>query len=193
MTHALDIQVPAWLGRFLAVQPAVLSTDESRMQLTIALARENVAQDTGGPFGAAVFDMHTGRLVAAGVNLVVSAGLSLAHAEMVALALAQRAQGSYDLGAGEAAMELVSSTEPCAMCLGAVPWSGVRRLVCGARAEDAARIGMDEGAKPGDWSGELRRRGIAVRRDVLREDAAAVLAEYARHGGIIYNGRGGSE
>jgi len=189
MPASFDIQAPAWLERFLAARPAVPSTDENRMQLAVALARENSLRETGGPFGAAVFDMHTGRLVAAGVNLVVSSGLSLAHAEMVALGLAQRAQGHYDLGTGGAAMELVSSTEPCAMCLGAVPWSGVRRLLCGARTEDAERIGMDEGAKPPDWIDALERRGIAVRRDVLREEAAAVLADYARRGGILYNGR----
>ena len=41
--------------------------------------------------------------------------------------------------------EMVASTQPCAMCLGATPWSGIRRLVCGARDEDAEEIGFDEG------------------------------------------------
>jgi hypothetical protein len=33
---------------------------------------------------------------------------------------------------------------------GAVPWSGVRRLACGARDEDASDIGFDEGPKMAD-------------------------------------------
>jgi tRNA(Arg) A34 adenosine deaminase TadA len=48
---------------------------------------------------------------------------------------------------------MVVSTEPCALCLGAIPWSGIRRLVCGARDEDARSIGFDEGEKVPYWIG----------------------------------------
>jgi len=75
--------------------------------------------------------------------------------------------------------------------MGSVPWSGVRRLVCGARDEDARRVGFDEGPKPTDWIRELTSRNISVIRDVCRRDAAAVLNDYARGGGIIYNARQG--
>jgi tRNA(Arg) A34 adenosine deaminase TadA len=75
------------------------------------------------------------------------------------------------------------------MCLGAVPWAGILRLVCGARHEDAVRIGFDEGDKPVDWKEGLTRRGIEVVVDVKRAEAAAVLSAYAATGGIIYNGR----
>ena len=79
---------------------------------------------------------------------------------MVAIALAQQAIGSYDLGGeGRPIHELVTSTEPCAMCLGAIPWSGVRRVLCGARGEDACEIGFDEGAKPADWVGRVAQAG----------------------------------
>jgi tRNA(Arg) A34 adenosine deaminase TadA len=156
------------------------------MRFVIELARRNIENRTGGPFGAAVFEAATGRLVSVGVNLVETSNCSIAHAEMLALTLAQQAVGTYDLGSGQTAYELVTSTEPCAMCLGAIPWSGVRRVVCGAHGEDAGAIGFDEGAKPGDWAGELRRRGIEVVRDVLREEAQAVLQQYAAGGGLIY-------
>ena len=48
---------------------------------------------------------------------------------------------------------------------------------------------MDEGAKPADWPGTLRRRGIEVSLSVRREEAAQVLRTYAASGGFIYNGR----
>lgn len=160
------------------------------MRFVIELARRNIEHCTGGPFGAAVFEAQSGRVVGVGVNLVETSNCSLAHAEMIAIALAQQTAGGYDLGAqGLPRHELVTSTEPCAMCLGAIPWSGLRRVVCGARGEDAAAIGFDEGAKPADWVGELRRRGIEVVRDVLREEARAVLQQYANAGGLIYNPR----
>jgi len=122
----------------------------------------------------------------AGVNLVESLGCSLFHAEIVAIAMAQKAAGTYDLAAA-GACELVTSVEPCAMCLGAVGWSGVKRVVCGARGAAAEAIGFDEGHKPTDWVSGLQRRGIEVVRDVLAEQAAVVLRQYAAAGGLIYN------
>jgi len=157
------------------------------MRFVIALARKNVQQGTGGPFAAAVFDV-TGGLVAPGINLVTSSNCSVLHAEMVALMLAQKTLGRYDLSdGGRRRFELVSTTEPCAMCFGAVPWSGVSQLVCGARDEDARAIGFDEGPKLTDWVSALNSRGITVQRDVLRKEATAVLREYVVAGGVIYN------
>ena len=162
------------------------------MRLAIELARQNVERRTGGPFGAVVFEAATGRVVGVGVNLVEASNCSIAHAEMVAIATAQQAVGHYDLGAAGRTYDLATSTEPCAMCLGAIPWSGLRRIICAAHGEDAAAIGFDEGAKPADWTGALRQRGIEVVRDVLRDEARAVLQQYASSGGLIYNARQGS-
>jgi tRNA(Arg) A34 adenosine deaminase TadA len=156
------------------------------MELAIELARRNVEQRTGGPFGAAVFEVASGKLVSVGVNLVEASHCSMAHAEMVAVALAQQALGCYDLSAA-GIYELATSVEPCAMCLGAIPWSGLRRVVCGAYGQDAAAIGFDEGAKPADWVGALQQRGIEVIRHVRRDEARAVLQQYAATGGLIYN------
>jgi tRNA(Arg) A34 adenosine deaminase TadA len=70
---------------------------------------------------------------------------------MVAFVVVQRVIGDFDLGgSGRPPYELVASTQPCTMCLGASPWSGVRPLVCGALDEDAVEIGFDEGMKPAD-------------------------------------------
>jgi tRNA(Arg) A34 adenosine deaminase TadA len=176
-----SIRLPRWVAGFLETRIGGrrLRSQEMRMELAIALARENGRRGSGGPFGAAVFERDTGRLVAVGVNVVVASGLSLAHAEMLALCLAQRVRGHFDLGAPASPVhELVTSSEPCAMCFGAIPWSGVRQLVCGARASDAQAIGFDEGPKPARWALALERRGIAVVRDVHRAEARAVLREY---------------
>jgi tRNA(Arg) A34 adenosine deaminase TadA len=73
------------------------------------------------------------------------------------------------------------------MCFGAVPWSGVTSLVWGAKKEDAEAAGFDEGDKPQDWAQTLENRGIRTHGEVLREEAAAVLARYARREGAIYH------
>ena len=188
----VEIKVPDWIDALLVDPEKTYATVADRMDLVIDLARRNVDTVTGGPFGAAVFEMQSGRLVAPGVNGVIAGNCSVAHAEIVAIMVAQKIMGSYDLGGeGVPALELVSSTEPCAMCLGAVVWSGVRRLVCGARDEDARRIGFDEGPKPHRWAAALEQRGIEVVRDVGREAAVDVLLHYVDRGGIVYNARQG--
>lgn len=182
------LRLAEWATLFLREAGSVFPTAESRMRLAIALAARNIEEGTGGPFGAAIFERESGRLVSAGMNLVMSANASIAHAEIVAIVLAQARLGTYDLGAeGIPALDLVTSVEPCAMCLGAIHWSGLRGLLCGARDEDARAIGFDEGPKPAAWWTALEARGIAVRRDVLREEAASVLRRYAAAGGPIYN------
>ena len=180
--------LPDWAcARVASAGP--LADDESRMRFVIELSREQIVRGTGGPFAAAVFETETGRLVAAGVNLVEPARNSVLHAEVVALMLAEQRVGSYSLSAaGQPSCELVTSSTPCAMCLGAVLWSGVRRLVCAARTEDVQAIGFDEGPVFPESFAHLERRGVAVVRDVCRDEAAEVLREYARSGGLIYNG-----
>ena len=188
----MALRLPAWVEGSLAGEDRTYPAVEDRMRLVVGLARENVRRGTGGPFGAAIFERETGRLLAPGVNLVVGSCCSVFHAEMVAIMIAQKILGNFDLGdASVPAYELVTSTEPCAMCLGATPWSGVRGLVCGARDEDASAVGFDEGAKPPEWVSALEGRGIAVTLDVLREEAAGVLREYTALGGEIYNSRQG--
>ena len=148
------------------------------MQLIIKLSQLNIEHKTGGPFSAGIFESKSGRLISVGVNLVESTDCSIAHAEMVAIAVAQLVIGSYDLsGSKDGIYQLVTSTEPCAMCLCAVPWSGVRSVVCGARDEDARSIGFDEGHKPPDWIKSLESHGISVVLDILRQEARAVLLE----------------
>jgi len=190
----VTLRLPGWVGELSSDGDRVYRTVEDRMRFVVELSRLNVRKGTGGPFGAAIFERETGRLLAPGVNLVVGSGCSVFHAEMVAIMVAQRVVGTFDLGGNDLPpYELVASTEPCAMCLGATPWSGVRHLVCGARDEDARAVGFDEGAKMAEWAGSLEDRGISVQRSVLREEAVAVLREYAERGGEIYNSRQGGD
>ncbi|MDP3984025.1 MAG: nucleoside deaminase, partial [Acidimicrobiia bacterium] len=168
------MRLPRWVDD--ACPPGRLyPTIDERMDLVIELARRNIAEETGGPFGAGVFNPDDGKLIAAGVNMVVPLQAAILHAESVAFALAGQVLGTFEL----AGMELVTSTEPCAMCLGAVPWAGIGRLVCGARHEDAAAVGFDEGDKPPHWEEGLAARGIEVVQDVRRHQATAVLEAYA--------------
>lgn len=183
----LKLSLPPWVEAFCESWQTPYDTIKSRMEFVIELAKENIKHAEGGPFGAAVFDCDNNKLIAPGVNMVVPASCSPAHAEIVAIMIAQQVLGTHDLGAERLpTLELVSSTEPCAMCMGAVPWSGIPRLICSARGDDAIAIGFDEGSKPENWQAEFAKRGITVIRDILRDKGAAILQQYSEQGGCIY-------
>ena len=143
---------------------------------------------TGGPFGTAIFDRASGQLLGVGVNRVVPLTNSTLHGETVAIMMAEKALGSFTL-ATDSGRELFTSCEPCAMCMGAVLWSGVNRMVCAGAAEDARAIGFDEGPVFEQSYQYLEKAGMEVVRQFKRSDAKAVLDYYKNSGGRIYNGR----
>jgi tRNA(Arg) A34 adenosine deaminase TadA len=188
--NRIDVHVdyPAWVDDAIDWD-ARYTSDEERMRVAIALSRENVDRDTGGPFGAAIFESESGRLVSVGMNSVVRLNNCTLHAEMVAFMTAQRRLGSFTLNAPHLpSHDLVTSCEPCAMCLGATLWSGVRRVVFGAGRADAARLQFDEGPVFPESYRYLEERGVAIVRNVLRSEAADVLERYRAKAGPIYNG-----
>jgi tRNA(Arg) A34 adenosine deaminase TadA len=177
--------LPAWIAETVDVGRSYRDAD-AQIALAIGLARSNVEHATGGPFGAAVFD-DAGALVAVGVNRVEALRSSLAHAEIVALVAAQWKLGRARLDDDGRRYTLASSSQPCCQCYGAIVWAGISALLTGARTADAESLaGFDEGPLPADWVGELERRGIRVVRDLRRDEARAVLAEYGSRGGARY-------
>jgi tRNA(Arg) A34 adenosine deaminase TadA len=187
-----ELSLPDWATASLAAAPAQLD-DEARMRWVIGLARTNFERDTGGPFAAAIFEESTGRVVSIGVNRVVLGRCSSAHAEVMALSLAQQAIGGHDLGGpGQPPRQIVVNWAPCAMCCGAICWSGVRSVViAGSGPEMEALTGFDEGPLHPQWPDELRRRGIAVRDGVLRAESLEAFRQFAASGRPVYNARRG--
>ncbi|MFV2058737.1 MAG: nucleoside deaminase [Thiohalomonadales bacterium] len=187
-TQATQIQIslPGWLTEY-SQRYTTCKDIHDRMGFVIEASRRNILEQTGGPFAAAIFESKSGKLISLGVNRVTTEKLSILHAEMIAITLAQRKLDTFDLGQGPTELEIMTSTEPCAMCLGAIPWSGVRQVITGATDADARETGFDEGAKISDWSGALEDKGIKVIKEVNRNKAKQVLLEYLENGGEIYN------
>jgi tRNA(Arg) A34 adenosine deaminase TadA len=193
------VELPAWVQEEVADVPEALATREERMALVHRLAARNFREGNGGPFAAIVVESESGRIVSIGVNCVLSSGLSSAHAEVVALSLAQTAVGGWDLGAGDQpARELVVNWRPCAQCYGATLWSGVTALVVAGEGPELEELtGFDEGPVRDDWAEQFRSRGIDVVTDVLRDEALAVYRAYGEAAAsgslVVYNARGTSE
>lgn len=189
-TH-FDLSLPEWAVAALNDMPSHLPSLEERMAAVIDFSRRNFINETGGPFAAGVFERDSGKLLVIGVNRVVPSNCSSAHAEIMAFSLAQRLLGTFDLGGpGLPAHQLVVNWRPCAMCYGAVLWSGVRSLVIAGHGPELEEItGFDEGPIHPDWRRELGRRGIEVVSDILRDEALAAYRDFAAAKQLVYNGR----
>jgi tRNA(Arg) A34 adenosine deaminase TadA len=184
----VHVEYPDWVDSALDWDRAYAS-DEERMRVAIDVSRVNVERATGGPFGAAIFESISGRLVAVGMNSVVRLNNCTLHGEMMAFMMAQQRVGSFTLNAPQLPVhELHTSCEPCAMCLGATLWSGVQRVVYGAAREDASLLSFEEGPVFPESYRYLEERGIRIVRNVLRDEARAVLELYRAKSGTIYNG-----
>jgi tRNA(Arg) A34 adenosine deaminase TadA len=190
LATGFSAQLAPWVLPFLAAYDRPTATAQDRMALVHALADRNWTEGNGGPFAAVVADPGTGEIVSAGVNVVLSSGLSSAHAEVTAISLAQTAVGSWDLARARPGLELVVNWRPCAMCFGAVLWSGVQRLVVAGDGPELEELtGFDEGPVVADWDDQLRRRGIEVEQDVLRDGAIATYRAYGASRSTVYNAR----
>ena len=106
----------------------------------VRLAREGVECGAGGPFGAVV--VKDGRIVGAACNRVIESGDPTAHGEMEAIRRACAELGNLSL----AGCELYTTCEPCPMCLGAIHWARIDRVVFALTRVDATEAGFDDEA-----------------------------------------------
>jgi len=111
---------------------------DPHLRRAIELALTGVREDQGGPFGAVVVEGD--RIVGEGCNRVTSTGDPTAHAEIVAIRAACAALGRYELSG----CTIYASCEPCPMCLAAIHWARLDRLVYTSTREDAAAAGFDD-------------------------------------------------
>jgi len=112
------------------------STDFLRRALDRAV--ENVESGQGGPFAALVVEGDA--VVATGTNTVTTTNDPTAHAEMEAIRAACAARGHFEL----TGCTLYTTCEPCPMCLGAIYWARLDRVVYAATSAQAADAGFDD-------------------------------------------------
>jgi guanine deaminase len=115
-----------------------MKSENDFMRLAIRLATENVRSGVGGPFGAVV--VRNGEVISTGVNRVTADNDPTAHAEVNAIREACKAMGTFQLPG----CVLYSSCEPCPMCLGAIYWVRLDKVVYGNTCHDAAEVGFDD-------------------------------------------------
>lgn len=115
--------------------------DREWMRQTIDKTIEGIVARQA-PFGAAI--VRDGRLVCVAHNTVWRDTDPTAHAEVNAIRAAAKALGTIGLHG----CTMFTTCEPCPMCLSAIHWAKIDRVVFGADIADAAAAGFSELAMP---------------------------------------------
>jgi tRNA(Arg) A34 adenosine deaminase TadA len=154
---------------------AMRTIDEDRAFLlrAVELSRLGMESGEGGPFGAVV--VRDGRVVGEGNNRVLCRCDPTAHAEVEAIRDAGKRLENFDLSGSV----IYASSEPCPMCLAAIYWARIDRIVYANSIEDAAAIGFDDA----DFYEQLG-KGVADRRvrqeRIVLPEARAVFEAWAK-------------
>lgn len=136
-----------------------------------------------GPFLAAIYDENY-NLIAKSANTVEKENCSNNHAEINTIKLAQEKLKTYDLSNYN--LSIFITAEPCIMCLGAIMWSGIKKVYYSVSSKDVEKItGFDEGFKP-NWHEEFKKRNIEVFPEIETEVGKEVLKYYMSQGKKIY-------
>ncbi|MDD4208885.1 MAG: nucleoside deaminase [Bacteroidales bacterium] len=108
------------------------------LRQAIELAKKNVSNQKGGPFAAII--VKNNKIIARGTNLVTANNDPTAHAEIIAIRNACKKLNTFYLDD----CVIYASCEPCPMCLGAIYWAHLQRLVFAANKKHAADAGFDD-------------------------------------------------
>ncbi|NLS93595.1 MAG: nucleoside deaminase [Planctomycetaceae bacterium] len=144
--------------------------DEEFLREAIRLSSEQMLAEEGGPFGAVV--VREGRIIGRGWNRVTSTNDPTAHAEIIAIREACAESGSFHLSGAT----IYSSCEPCPMCLCAILWARLDRIVYAASRHDAAAAGFDDQAFYDEISRAPHERSVASEQGLREESLAALRA-----------------
>jgi tRNA(Arg) A34 adenosine deaminase TadA len=114
-----------------------MEIDKIFLQRAIKIASDGMDAG-GGPFGAVI--VKDNNILSESTNRVVLNNDPTAHAEILAIRSASSSLQTFDLEG----CTLYTSCEPCPMCLGAIYWSGIKRVVYACDRTDAEEAGFSD-------------------------------------------------
>lgn len=150
-------------------------SEQDFMRLAIRTAQEGIAAGQS-PFGSVI--VKDGRVIAATHNTVWRDGDPTAHAEVNCVRGAARALRTIFLHG----CTLFSTTEPCPMCLSAIHWAKIDRVVYGATIADAAAAGFKELYVDAKVLAEMGQSPVRVENGLLREECADLFRQWLQSG-----------
>ncbi|HQT90858.1 MAG TPA: nucleoside deaminase [Candidatus Kryptobacter bacterium] len=146
-------------------------SDTQFMQVAIELALRGMRNNEGGPFGAVIVKDNV--IIGRGNNRVISDNDPTAHAEIMAIREACQHIDSFQLDG----CIIYTSCEPCPMCMGAIYWVRLAKVVYGCTRKDAAQIGFDDDFIYKELQVPNRERSIPME-SISRDDALCAFVEW---------------
>lgn len=129
--------------------------NEKFLRMAIDLARENGSHGAR-PFGAVL--VKDGKVLATGVNQIMSTNDPTAHAELSAIREASQKLGSPRLEG----CTVYASGQPCPMCLAAIHLTGIREVIFAYSNNDAQPFGLSSAAVYTQMALPLDQQSISI-------------------------------
>jgi guanine deaminase len=155
----------------------ITENDRKFLEIALDIAGKNIFSG-GGPFGAVI--VKGDMVVAQSGNRVVADADPTAHAEVLAIRKASASMATHILDG----CVLYTSCEPCPMCLGAIYWSGIKRVVYSATREDAAVAGFSDQHIYNEVALEPAKREVSFL-SLDREKGRQIFEEWIRFPGKL--------
>lgn len=149
--------------------------EQEYMRLAIRKAQEGISRGQS-PFGSAI--VRGGQAVAVTHNSVWLTCDPTAHAEVNCIRAAATALKTISLQG----CTLYSTTEPCPMCLSAIHWAKIDRVVFGATIADATTAGFSELSVPAATLAQMGGSPLVVESGLLQQECAALFDEWLQSG-----------
>lgn len=143
-------------------------TDKEYMNIAIELSKTAYY-----PYGAII--VRDGEIIGRSDSKTPITTTAFSHAELRAIEDAMDNLGGHLCAEGGKGCTIYSSCEPCAMCMGAILYTGIDRLVYGATLEDSKECVNDILAHACDVANVCSNRQINITPELEREKAAKVL------------------
>ena len=147
--------------------------NEQFMREAIELSREKMRQGTSGPFGAVV--VKDNLIIGRGYNQVTANNDPTAHAEVQAIRNACQQLNTFTLSD----CVIYTSCEPCPMCLGAIWWARIDKIVYAANRTDAAKAGFSDDDFYQELSKENHQRSVSMQ-ELMRAEAVVTFDEWIK-------------
>lgn len=147
-----------------------MTTHERFLAQAIELARRNVEEEGGRPFGAVL--VRDGAVIATGVNQMGATGDPTAHAELQAIRAAAQALGALRLDG----CTVYASGHPCPMCLAAMTLTGVAAVYYAHSNDEGAPYGLSTAGVYAELARPPAEQAMIIRHLPVRLDGLDLYA-----------------
>lgn len=147
--------------------------DEDYMKLAIDLSSKAYY-----PYGAII--VKNNKIIGRSDTNTCISKSKFSHAELRAIESCIQELGGHLCAEEGSGVTIYTSCEPCAMCMGAILYTGIERLVYGATLEDSKECVNEIIAHSKEIASICQNRKIEIISEYMRDDAKKILTEWKR-------------